>query len=119
MVSVESVLEGVKEVVGFPGVADAVCQYAGSELADDSVELFSACMDIWNVGKGFPDDVGEVGGDLEVGYFRMEGVPREECSDPDRIFLVLKAVVFWGSAEVPFELCGGGLKTFDGVGEVM
>ena len=29
MVGAESVLEGVEEVVGFPGVADAVCQYAG------------------------------------------------------------------------------------------
>ena len=48
MIGAESVLGGVKEVVGFPGVADAVCQYAGPEFSEDfkeadGSEIFNAC----------------------------------------------------------------------------
>ena len=53
-----------------------------------------------------------------MGDFGMEGVPGEECGGPVRGFFVQKAVVFWESAEVPFELCGSGLEAFDWVGEV-
>jgi hypothetical protein len=34
MVGAESVLGGVEEVVGFPGVADAVCQYASPKFSE-------------------------------------------------------------------------------------
>ena len=42
----------------------------------DCLELFPSCLYVGYVCEGFPDDVGEVGGDLEMGYFRSEGVPR-------------------------------------------
>ena len=35
MVGAESVLKGVKKIVGFPGVADAMCQYAGPSFLED------------------------------------------------------------------------------------
>ena len=77
------------------------------------MELFPTFVYIGDVGKGFPDDVGNVGGDLEVGDFLMEGVPGEECGGPVRVFFVQRAVVFLGLAELPFELCGRGLEAFD------
>ena len=54
-----------------------------------------------------------------MGDFGMEGVPGEECGGPVRVFFVQRAVVFWGSAKVLFELCGRGLEAFNWVGEVL
>ena len=41
-------MEGVKEVVGLPGVADAVCQYAGPDLAEDFKEADGS--EVFNAG---------------------------------------------------------------------
>ena len=38
-----------------------------------------------------------MGGDKEVGYFRSEGVPEEECSGPVSVLFVQRAMVFWGA----------------------
>ena len=48
MIGAESVLGGVKEVVGFPGVADAVCQYAGPEFSEDFEEADGS--EVFNAG---------------------------------------------------------------------
>ena len=69
------------------------------------MELFSSCLDVWDVGEGFPDDVGEVGGDEQMGDFGMERFPGEECRVPVHVVVMQRAVVFWESAEVPLELC--------------
>ena len=82
------------------------------------MELFSSCLDVWDVSEGFPDDVGEVGGDEQVGDFGMECVSGEECRGPVRVVVVQRAVVCLGSAEVPLELCRGGLEAFNWVCEV-
>ena len=47
MVGSESVLGGVEDVMGFPGVADAVCQYASSKFSGyfkqaDGSKVFNA-----------------------------------------------------------------------------
>ena len=82
------------------------------------MELFSSCLYVWDVGEGFPDGVGEVGGDEQMGDFCMERVSGEECRGPVRVVVMQGAVVFLGSAEVPLELCGGGLQAFNRVCEV-
>ena len=74
------------------------------------MELFPSCLDVWDVGKGFPYDVGEVGGDEQMGDFGMEYVSGEECRGLVRVVVVQRAVMFLGSAEVPLELCRGGLE---------
>ena len=48
MIGVEPVLGGVKEVVGFPGVADAVCQYTGTEFSEDFEE--ADVSEVFNAG---------------------------------------------------------------------
>ena len=48
----------------------------------------------------------------------MERVSAEECRGPVRVVVVQGGVVFLGSAEVPLELCGGGLQAFNWVCEV-
>ena len=73
------------------------------------MELFSSCLYVWDVGEGFPDDVGEVGGDEQMGDFGIERVPGEECRRPVRVVVMQGAVVCWGSAEVSLELGRGGL----------
>ena len=87
-------------------------------LREDRMELFSSCLDVWDVGEGFPDDVGEVGGDEQMGDFGMERVSGEECRGPVRVIVMQGAMVFLGSAEVPLKLCGGGLQAFNWVCEV-
>ena len=82
------------------------------------MELVSSCLDVWDVGEGFPDDVGEVGGDEQMGDFGMERVSGEKCRGPVRVVVVQRAMVFLGSAEVPLELCRGGLEACDWVCEV-
>ena len=52
------------------------------------MELFSSCLDAWDVGEGFPDDVGEVGGDEQMGDFGMERVSGEECRGPVRVVVM-------------------------------
>ena len=71
--------------VGFDGVEVVL---VGWWLREDGLELFPSCLYIGYVGEGFPDEVGEVGGDLEMGYFRSEGVPREECGGPVGVLFV-------------------------------
>ena len=71
--------------VGFDGVEVVL---VGGWLREDCVELFPSCLYVGYVGEGFPDEVGEVGGDLEMGDFRSEGVPREECGGPVRVLFV-------------------------------
>ena len=71
--------------VGFDGVEVVL---VGGWLREDCVELFPSCLYVGYVCEGFPDEVGEVGGDLEMGYFRSEGVPREECGGPVSIMFV-------------------------------
>ena len=78
-------------------------------MREDLTELFPSCLDVWDVGEGFPDDVGEVGGDEQMGDFGMERVPGEECRIPVRVVVMQGAVVCWGSAEVPLEFYRGGL----------
>ena len=56
------------------------------------MELFSSCLDVWDVGEGLPDDVGEVGGDEQMGNFGMECVLGEECRVPVRVVVVQRAV---------------------------
>ena len=82
------------------------------------MELFSSCLDVWDVGEGFPDDVGEVGGDEQMGNFGMERFSGEECRDLVRVVVMQGGVVFLGSTEVSLELCGGGLQAFNWVCEV-
>ena len=48
MVGAEPMLGGVKEVVGFPGVADAVCQYACPEFSEDFEETDGS--EVFNAG---------------------------------------------------------------------
>ena len=81
----------------------------GGRLREYRMELFSFCLDVWDVGEGFPDDVGEVGGDEQMGDLGIERVSGEECLGPVRVIGMQGAVVFLGSAEVPLELCRGGL----------
>ena len=57
-------------------------------LREDCMELFPSCLYIGYVGEGFPDEVSEVGGDLEVGYFCPEGFPGEECGGPVGVLFV-------------------------------
>ena len=57
-------------------------------LRKDCVELVPSCLYVGYVGEGFLDEVGEVGGDSEMGYFRSEGVPREECGGPVGVLFV-------------------------------
>ena len=71
--------------VGFDGVEVVL---VGGWLREDCVELFPSCLYVGYVCERFPDEVGEVGGDLEMGYFCSEGVPREECSGPIGIIVV-------------------------------
>ena len=72
-------------------------------LREDRMELFSSCLDVWDVGEEFPDDVGEVGGDEQMVNFGMSRVPGEECRCPVCFLVVQRAVVFLGSAEVSLE----------------
>ena len=53
-----------------------------------------------------------------MGDFRSEGVPGEECSGPVCILFMQRAMVFWGSAEVPLELGDRGLEALNWVSEV-
>ena len=53
-----------------------------------------------------------------MGVFRTEGVPGEECGGPVCVLFMQRAVVFGGSAEVPFKLGRCGLEAFNRVGEV-
>ena len=73
------------------------------------MELFSSCLYVGDVGEGFPDDVGEVGGDEQMGDFGMERVSGEECRLPVCVVVMQGAVVCWGSAEVSLEFGRGGL----------
>ena len=57
-------------------------------MREDRMELFSFCLDVWDIGEGFPDDVGEVGGDEQMGDFGMERVPGEECGCPVCVVVV-------------------------------
>ena len=51
MIGAEPVLGGVKEVVGFPGVADAVCQYACPEFSEDFEEADGS--EVFDAGEFF------------------------------------------------------------------
>jgi hypothetical protein len=53
-----------------------------------------------------------------VGYFRSEGVPREECSGPVSVLFMQGGMVFWGSTEMPLELGGRSLEALKWVSEV-
>ena len=59
-------------------------------------ELFSSCLDVWDVGEGFSDDVGEVGGDEQMGDFGMERVSGEVCRGPVHIVVVQGSWCSWG-----------------------
>ena len=72
-------------------------------MHEDRIQLVSSRLDVWDVGEGFPDDVGEVGGDEQMGDFGMKRVSGEECRGPVRVVVVQRAVVFLGSAEVLLE----------------
>ena len=65
--------------VGFDGVEVVL---VGGWLREDCVELFPSCLYVGYVCEGFPDEVGEVGGDLEMGYFLeafvVNGLPMVE-----------------------------------------
>ena len=76
------------------------------------MELFSSCLDVWDVGEGFLDDV------VEVGKFGMKRVSGEECRGSVHVIVMQGAVVFLGSAEVPLKFCGGVLQAFNWVCEV-
>ena len=104
--------------VFFVGFYGGEVVLVGWWLREDCVELFPSCLYVGNVGEGFPDEVGEVGGDLEVGYFRLEGVPGKECGGPVGVLFVQGTMVFWGSTEVPLELSGRGLEALNWVSEV-
>ena len=51
-------------------------------MCEDCLELFTSCLDVWDVGEGFPDEVGEVGRDEQMGNFGMERGSGEECRVP-------------------------------------
>ena len=63
--------------------------------------MFTSCLDVWDVGEGFPDEVGDVGRDEQMGNFGMECGSGEECRVPVCVVVVQRAVMFLGSAEVP------------------
>ena len=46
-------------------------------MCENCLELLTSCLDIWDVGEGFPYEVKEVGGD-----FGVERVAGEECCVP-------------------------------------
>ena len=71
-----------------PGAVFFLWDLMGWWLREDCMELFPSCLYVGYVCERFPDEVGEVGGDLEMGYFRSEGDPREECSGPIGIIVV-------------------------------
>ena len=78
-------------------------------MCEYRMKLFSSCLDVWDVGEGFPDDVGEVSGDEQMGNFGMERVSGEECRLPVCVVVMQGAVVCWGTAEVFLEFGRGSL----------
>ena len=51
-------------------------------MCEDGLELITSCLDVWDVGEGFPYEVGEVCGDEQMGNFGMECGSGEECRVP-------------------------------------
>ena len=51
-------------------------------MCENCLELLTSCLDIGDVGEGFPYEVGEVGGDEQMGDFGVERVAGEECCVP-------------------------------------
>ena len=76
-----------------PGAVFFLCDLMARRYSSYVGELFLSCLNVWDVGEGFPDDVGEVGGDEQMGDFGMERVPGEECGRPVRVIFVQGAVV--------------------------
>ena len=51
-------------------------------MYENCLELLTSCLDIWDVGEGFPYEAGEVGGDEQMGNFGVECGSGEECCVP-------------------------------------